>query len=53
MGAPQIIFIVIWSINLACHALKHGEPRTDKYNVLAAIISLGLNVLLLWWGGFF
>jgi len=51
MGAPQIIFIVIASIELLVHAIKHGEIR--EFNISMRIIDTTLMVGLLFWGGFF
>jgi hypothetical protein len=51
--APQIIMIVLLSINIVIALMKHGEPRNDKYSVWVALINAAINVALLWWGGFF
>ena len=51
MGTPQIIFIVIASIELLVHAAKHGERR--EFNIFAKIIDTAVLVGLLIWGGFF
>ena len=51
MGIPQIIFIVIASIEVLVHAIKHGEHR--EFNIFVRLIDTALMVGLLFWGGFF
>jgi len=52
MNAPQIIFIVLASIELLVHAHKHGQSR-GKFNIGMALLNTAFTVGLLWWGGFF
>ena len=49
---PQIIVLSLFGISLLVNAYEHGKPRkpTNFWIVLAAI---GIEVLLLYWGGFF
>lgn len=53
MNAPQIIVIVLLSLDLLGTAYLHGKPKNDKHNIFGTLIGTGLTVLLLAWGGFF
>lgn len=53
MNAPQIIVIVLLSIDVLVIAHLHGQEKTSKYNIFTTLISTALTVLLLNWGGFF
>ena len=53
MHAPQIITMVLLSMNVGMNLIKHGEPKDDHYSFPIALASAGINVALLWWGGFF
>ena len=52
MGIPQIIMIIIMSLNLLICANKHGQPK-DNWHIGKHIIDLSVVVALLFWGGFF
>jgi hypothetical protein len=49
---PQIIMIVLFAMNIAITATKHGEPKTGTYDFGAAIMRLIVWVPLLYFGGF-
>ena len=53
MGAPQIIIIVLYVLDLFLTALLHGQKRTGTYSFPATFVTCGVMVWLLWWGGFF
>ena len=53
MGWPQIVWIVISGIGLGIALVKHGEPRQSNYNFWVTLMSLGIEVLILYKGGFF
>lgn len=53
MKLPQIIYISVLMLGLGLHIAKHGEPRDQDYNAFIALISIVLQLGLLWWGGFF
>ena len=54
MGIPQIIYIALMASSLGIYAAHHGESRSgEKYNFFTALISVTIQMLLLWWGGFF
>lgn len=52
MGLPQIILLVLFGINLLAAANLHGEEAYD-HNFWEALITNGLVMALLIWGGFF
>ena len=48
---PQII-LLLWLFIAICYvANQHGNPR-EPYNFWALLVGMVLEVLLLWWGGF-
>lgn len=52
-GFCQIALTALYLLSLGMHLAKHGEPRTDKYNFWAALISMGIELTLLYFGGFY
>ena len=53
MHAPQIIMIILLSLGLWQNLVNHGKYRAEeKYNFWAALIAAGIEVALLYWGGF-
>ena len=52
MGAPQIIMIVLITLNVTVNILQHGE-ETKKNGLQALAVDMPLTVGLLYWGGFF
>ena len=53
MHTPQVILIVVLAIELGLVWARHGQPRTDKYNVFINLLGTSVFVGLLIWGGFF
>jgi len=53
MGAPQIIWIVLTAIGLLAVAYMHGKTRESKYSIWRSLVSMGITVGLLIWGGVF
>lgn len=53
MHAPQIIWILLISINLLATARLHGEEKTGEYNFFASLIGAGITFWILYAGGFF
>lgn len=49
---PQIIMIVLYSINLITSATKHGEQKEESYNFWVTLLSTALSIWILKWGGF-
>ena len=52
MGWPQIVWIVVAAMGLGISLVKHGKMR-EPYNFWVTLISLGIEVLILYKGGFF
>ena len=50
---PQNILMTIYAIRLGIYIARHGQPKTGKENVWSALLSLAINLGLLYWGGFF
>ena len=51
MNTPQIVLIVLYVVSLTVSLMKHGE-RAPNYNFFATAAAVGINVLILYWGGF-
>ena len=51
MGIPQIILLLLYATSLGISLSKHGETR--KYDFWSSLIGCIIEVLLLYWGGFF
>lgn len=52
MNIPQIIVIVMFSLNVGISLAKHGQSQ-GRYSFWATLISVAIWVGLLTWGGFF
>ena len=52
MKAPQIIMVVLISINLSIELINHGKTEPRTYNVVRELFAEGLLIALLWWGEF-
>lgn len=52
MGAPQITLLILFFISILITANKHGQPK-ENHNIWYSLISLIINILILYWGGFF
>lgn len=53
MGICQIIFTVWMAMGVGINLAKHGQPQTGRYNFVIALVSAALEVLLLYFGGFY
>lgn len=53
MGIPQIIMIMCLAFNLVDEAMKDGQPKMGTHNVGVTIVATGIEILILWAGGFF
>lgn len=53
MGAPQIIYLVFIVLILADAALFHGSERTTRKNFYFDFFRIAIQMLILYWGGFF
>lgn len=52
MGAPQIVFIVLFAMDLGMALGLHGKPRESRYNFWTTAIADAIHIALLYWGGF-
>jgi len=52
MNAPQIIMIILLTLNTALHLDQHGQPR-GNYHFGMKLLTVAITVLILIWGGFF
>lgn len=52
-GICQIIFTVWLILGLGCYLAKHGEPREGHYSFWTALVSTAIQVVLLYFGGFY
>ena len=52
MGAPQIIMVVLITLNVAVNILQHGQ-EIKRNGLQALLIDMPLTVGILYWGGFF
>ena len=53
IGVPQLIWIGLALFAIVGTATLHGRPRTGKHNAVMMLVSVLLQGLLMWWGGFF
>lgn len=53
MGICQWIMLVLALLSLGIAMEKHGQPKTGCYNFWTYLISWGLQLGLLFFGGFF
>lgn len=49
---PQIVYFILILYSLVFTAYKHGEPK-GNYSLIDCIISIILQTLIMFWGGFF
>jgi hypothetical protein len=53
MNAPQIVAICLMALQVGIGLADHGKPKTGNHSFFQALISTGLLLGLLIWGGFF
>ena len=53
MGIPQIAMIALYMISLGVSLSEHGKKTIKTENFLTSLISVSIQLTLLWWGGFF
>lgn len=53
MGIWQIIWICIMAISLGVNLALHGKPKKGNNNFFVALISFGIQLVPLIFGGFF
>ena len=52
-GWPQITLLTIMTIDLGINLARHGEHKNEKYDFFTALFVTGINLFLLYKGGFF
>lgn len=50
---PQIIILALALIMLMFSDYKHGQPKEGKWNFWGSLFVVTINLLVLYWGGFF
>jgi hypothetical protein len=50
---PQIIILALALIMLMFSDYKHGQPKEGKWNFWGSLFVVTINLLILYWGGFF
>lgn len=53
MGTPQIVMIVLYAISIGITMQKHGKPKEGTESLWLSLFAVGINVAILYWGGFF
>lgn len=53
MGTPQVLAIILMTLSVILHGIKHGQDREGKYNIFLALTSVMIHVWILIEGGFF
>lgn len=53
MTAPQITMVLLMLAGLLIAAHEHGKPKKGNHNFMVHLIALAINLLILFWGGFF
>lgn len=50
---PQIIYLVLTFLGMGITLARHGQPRKENYDFGVSLVTNGLLIGLLVWGGFF
>lgn len=53
MGIPQVIFVVLATMDITIHLCCHRKPLEGEYNVWWETFCTVAFTALLYWGGFF
>ena len=53
IGIPQIIMLFLLAMSLGIDLAKNGEPREGEHKAASGLIAVAIQLILLWWGGFF
>jgi hypothetical protein len=49
---PQLLLVVLCLLSMGITIEKHGKPREGNENAWFSFISLIIQFVILWWGGF-
>lgn len=50
---PQIVYLILITIGIAISIREHGKTKTINCNATPIIIGTAIQILLLYFGGFF
>lgn len=53
MGWPEMIYLTLLFMALGISMAKHGEMEIREENFFTKLLMAGIQIALLWWGGFF
>lgn len=53
MGVPQLIVIALFALSLGMSLADDGKVKTRKESFCTSLVSTGIMLFLLYWGGFF
>lgn len=53
MNVWKISYLCLLAMGLGTYLSKHGEPKTGDYNFWIALISTIIQIVMLYFGGFF
>lgn len=53
MGIPQVIFVILMTVDITVNTCFHRQPKKCKHSVWYALIQDAVFAALLYWGGFF
>lgn len=53
LGVPQFIVLAVLFTNLGVTLVADGKPRTGKYSFMTTLISVIIQIWILYAGGFF
>lgn len=52
MSTPAIVILILTAMSGTLYMVQHGKPR-DNYNFGWWLLSAGIELGILYWGGFF
>jgi hypothetical protein len=53
MHTPQILLIMLFTLDAGITLAHHGKPKEGKHNIVMTLIGTAIHVAILYWGGFF
>lgn len=53
MGIPQVIFLILATMDITMDACWHGQPKQGTYSVGWTLFQYIVFGAILYWGGFF
>lgn len=53
IGIPQAIMLVLIMLGLGINMAKNGQPKDEKYSFGASLLNSIINLVILYYGGFF